>query len=62
VQKPKAGHTKGQRNKLCSRALITCKKHIEKEKGNLKIRVEQKNKIKMVMRGTESWWMVQRID
>jgi len=24
--------TKGQRNKLCSRALTRCKKHIEKEK------------------------------
>jgi hypothetical protein len=61
VQKPNAAHTKGQRNKLCSRALIGCMKHIEKQKGNLKIRVEQ-NKIKMMMLDTKSLWMVQRID
>jgi hypothetical protein len=36
---------KGKETKLCSGALIGCKKHIKKEKGNLKIRVEQ-NKIK----------------
>jgi hypothetical protein len=51
---------KAKETKLCSGALIGCKKHIKKEKGNLKIRVEQ-NKIKMMMLGTKSWRMVQRI-
>jgi hypothetical protein len=40
--------TKGQRNKLCSKTLTSCKKHLEKEKGNLKIGLEPKTKRKMV--------------